>query len=494
MSDGLLSENIDVDAEKSVISGLLGKDGQEVWLEISDIITPNTFVADSHQVIYKCIDHLFKSTPELKQPNFPLILSASKTIGYNAFLDKKEEKKIYKELEKETVDKSTVRPLAVKLRKLEVARLIRSQLKIADSKYSRLTGEEKLADILNIIEKPILDLSQLLHGCDTTGPKPLFENVHEYIDKILANPNKVIGLSTGWPAVDIAIGGGIRPGTVGIIASRFGEGKTSAGENIAYNVASSGVPCLLLDTEMSEEERLPRDLAMVSGVTITEIETGSYANNSEKVKKVRAAADQLKKLSYDYKNICGMEFDQVVAILKHWVLTKVGLNNDGVAKPCLIILDYLKLQSDQGITKNIAEYMLLGLLTTALVNFCQKYKVPGLSFAQVNRTGLQSEESDIIAGSDRILWFSSFCLFMKNQSEEEIQAQKESKINPIYDKKFIALKTRHGPGLDRSNYINLRFDKYRCKMTCGPTFFDLGKISEEVGQSGMIVDRNGPQF
>lgn len=483
----LTSENIDIEAEKAVIASLLNEGGYKVWLEISDILNNQAFIADTHNLVYRCVDHLFKKHTDIDKVQQPLLSSTAKELGFGDFFDNKEEKKYLKEISSLSVDQSNVRPLAVRLRKLEVVRLIRESIKSADTQYNKITGDEKLVDLYNIIENRVSNLAQLIHGLDVKGPQPLFSGLRAYVEGRLANPIKVIGLSSGWDEYDKAIGGGLRAGTVNVIASRFGEGKTSVGENIGYNVANQNIRVLLLDTEMSEEERWPRDCAMVSGVSISEIERGDYGNNAEKVRKVREAMDKLEKCNYDYQNISGMEFDQVVAIMKHWIMTKVGLNSEGVANPCLIILDYLKIQSGTSITHNIAEYQALGLLTTAFVNFCQKYKVAGLTFAQVNREGLTSEESNIIAGSDRISWFASSVAFMKSQSEEEIGKQKEKGITDLYDKKLIILKARHGPGLDRDNYIHLRFRRYFCKMECGPTNWDLGKDLQVAGQSGEIV-------
>ncbi len=487
----VMGENVDLMAEKTVIGSLLGPEGYEIWVDISDIIVPNTFIADTHQVVYKCLNEIYKENPDIKKINYPLVLNKSKVLGFGDFLDKKDEKAYLKEVAKNVSDKSNVRVFAKKLRKLEIARIIREQIAVADLKLKAVTGDESASDILNMVEGPLLDFSRMVHGFEGQNTEPLFGNIEEWVQNRIDNPKSFVGFKTGWDAMDLAIGGGIRPGTVNVIASRFGQGKSSAGENIGMFIATDQkVPVLLLDTEMSKEERLPRDLAMMSMVSITEIEQGSFAKNPVKVKMVKEAAQKLKEIAhiYDYRNICGMEFDQVISVMKNWVLTKVGLNSEGFANPCVVILDYLKLQSSSGMTNNIAEHQLLGFLITAYVNFCQKYKVGGLTFAQVNREGIKSEESDVIASSDKINWFAASCIFMKMQSEEEIQAQRDMGIQDIYDRKLIILKSRHGPGLDRDNYINLRFRRHFCKMECGPCQFNLVNETRLAGQDGEITN------
>jgi len=488
----LMKDNIDIDSEKVIIGSLLNSNGYDIWAEISDILTPNTFISDINKIVYKCVNHIFKTHADIKKIDYPLLLNTSKILNFGEFLAQKDEKKYLKEAVQTSLDRANARILAAKLRKLEVTRVIREELKLADQKYQTITGEEKLSDIINIVEKPILDFSRFLHGMETKATESLFEGIEEWVEDKINNPQQFVGISTGWPAFDNAIGGGLRLGTVGAIASRFGVGKTSVGENIGYYVASNNYPVLILDSEMSKEERKPRDLAMISGVTISEIEFGTFRTNKDKTNKVRLAAKNLREIHekglYEYRNISGMEFDEIVSIMKNWVLTKVGLDNNGQAKPCLIVFDYLKIQSSEGITKNIAEYIYLGLMITAFVNFCQKYKVAGLTFAQVNREGLKSEESSIIASSDRIGWMVAHLSFFKFQDEEEIAHQREIGIQDNYTHKLIILKSRHGPGLDRNNFINLKFNRYCCKITCGPTQFDLEQQAANILPNNPVVN------
>lgn len=486
----LLSENIDLETEKQVLSSLLSENGSKIWINLCDIIHLNSFVADSHQILYDCINNYFKNNTLATKINYPDLTKISEKLNYKDFFNRKEEKTYLKTIAQTQFIENEIKQKAIKLKKLEITRIIREKIKTADLQYSNITGEEKASEILSIIEKPIFEFSKLIHGFDFKGPSPLFENIHDYINKKLDGKNDIVAIKTSWDAYDFAIGGGLRPGTVNIIASRFGGGKSSAGENIGMFVASNGIPVLLLDNEMSFEERAPRDLAMISGISISDIEWGDFRNYPDKIRKVKDAGDKLQKLKYDYKNICGIDFEEVILMMKHWVLTKVGLNSEGVANPCLIILDYIKTQNANELSKNIQEYILLGLLITHFVNFCQQYKVAGLNFAQVNREGINDETSAVISGSDRILFYSSSCVFLKEQSEEEIEKQRELGLKDIYDKKLIVLKSRHGPGLTRGDYIHMKFKKHYCKFIPGPTAFQL----ENDIKNNKFIEEKGPEF
>jgi 5S rRNA maturation endonuclease (ribonuclease M5) len=73
---------------------------------------------------------------------------------------------------------------------------------------------------------------------------------------------------------------------------------------------------------------------------------------------------------------------------------------DGTAKPCLIVFDYLKLMSSstRWSEANLAEFQVLGFMMTGLHNFAVRYKVPILTFIQLNRDGINVEDTSVASG------------------------------------------------------------------------------------------------
>lgn len=489
MSD-IVGENINLLMEKHLISSLITH-GFKAYSEISDIITDGTFVADSHACFYRAAEAVFKTHGDIPKLDYPILLSGANSIGLNGFFEKKEEKAYLKTLKEYPTDFTSVKVIGAKLRKLEVTRTIREQLKHIDQQLSVVTGEEKFIDILGLVEKPILDFGQLIRGSDKKGPQLIFKNIKAYIQHLIDNPRQQVGISSGFPKYDKAIGGGFRPGTVSVIASRLKIGKSSIADCVAYNVGSNGIPVLLLDSEMSEDEHFPRMVASVSGVPIYDIERGVLT--PDQLTKVNKATDILERLPYHYHSICGEPFEETISEMRRWLLTQVGLDGNGHAKPCVIILDYLKLQSGEGISKNMAEYMLLGLLTTSFVNFANKYKVPCLTFAQVNRDGIDINNIDtgVIAGSDRISWFASNVTLFRAKSEEEINDQIAQNHKP-YNRCFHFLACRHGPGLDIGDWLNIDFNTRCCKINEGLTRFELEKSNKQSYKKDKIVDEDDP--
>jgi replicative DNA helicase len=107
------------------------------------------------------------------------------------------------------------------------------------------------------------------------------------------------------------------------------------------------VPVLYLDTEMTREDQWTRMLSLLSGVKIDDIETGRYAKDPYKRRLVSDAVSKLETIPYDFLSVAGQPFEETEAVMRRWVTRRVGTHDDGSAKPCLIIFDYLKLMSSE---------------------------------------------------------------------------------------------------------------------------------------------------
>lgn len=72
---------------------------------------------------------------------------------------------------------------------------------------------------------------------------------------------------TGFPAIDSAIGGGIAPSDVLLVAADTGKGKSSFALQMAYNFAAQGTPTAFLAGEMTNKENVLRLVSQMSGIT-----------------------------------------------------------------------------------------------------------------------------------------------------------------------------------------------------------------------------------
>ena len=785
----------DPSAERAILSGIFNYGGN-VYFDIADMIGEQTFTIESNQCIFKCLKHILDKDDSHKI-DIPSLYSAAQEIGLGHFFDRTDEARHLQAIISLGVDSKNIRKFAAKIRKLEIARLLRRQLGIAEDKLLEITGEENVAHILSIAEDAVLDLSPLLND-KTESPKLLGENVEEYLNYLGENPVSQIGISTGFPAYDKAIGGGLRKGTVNVIGSRskalrygsnvytqhgpinieniqtgdliahpysgwtkvlnthdhynieiyrvylkdgdyidccqdhlwevykrypykklkdkksyqkttkeliddlvigkqnkteykwdiklcspipyneqqvpidayimglllgdgcFGNaityyringlqpiirnldlfhkkakekfipkqyiyntienrlkilrglmdtdatcirefrditnnarakfstislqlakdvkeiiqslgglcsinkhyqiyndesylsyvcevrlpnninpfklerkakkyvvnriqelkrtivkiekicidnarcltvdnpdglfltsnyvvthntGKTIITDNVGVHLAQNlNIPVLNMDTEMTREDHIHRTLACMTETAINDIETGKFAVTPDIRKKVYEAGKQLSKIPYHHRSIAGMPFEDQLAIMRRWVIQDVGLHDDGTAKPCVIIYDYLKLMDTQGLA-NLQEYQLLGFMMTTLHNFAVRYKLPIVGLIQLNRDGINKESTDVASGSDRILWLCSNFSIFKVKSLEEITMDGPENGN----RKMVVLASRHGAGMDDGDYINYHFKGWCAKITEGKTKYELAK-KQDNDNGGFEVD------
>ena len=468
-------------AERAVLAGIYTY-GENAYLDIADIIQDTSFTVDSNAVIFKCLKHLFdhnQSTIDIAS-----VYSAAQEIGVSHILSKKEETQHLKAITDFPVSLENVRKFAAKIRKLEIARLLRKQLELAQDKILEVNGTESISSIIGLAEDSIFNFTSLLNDTDS-GPEIIGSTVEEYLQNLEENKIDQVGIPTGFPIYDQAIGGGLRKGTINVIGARPKVGKTLLSDNMGRNIAKLDIPVLNMDTEMNKEDHIHRILAMMSEIEINTIETGKFSESPDKKHKLIKAAQELKGLKLYHKSIAGKPFEDQLAIMRRWLVKDVGLNDDGTAKDCVIFYDYLKLMDSAGISQDMKEYQVLGFMMTSLHNFAVRYKVPIVAFIQLNRDGITKESTDSASGSDRIIWLCSNFSIFKRKSDEEIAEDGPDGGN----RKLITLVSRHGGGLDDNDYINCYMKGWCAKITEGKTHLEI-KHNTKSNDEGFILDEN----
>lgn len=471
----------DPSAERAVLAGIC-EYGSDMYLDICDMVKPNSFAIDSNKVIFRCLEHLVKKDDNVAV-DLPSIFSAASEIGVSNVLEKRDEAKHLNSILQLHVDRKNVRRFAAKIRKLEVTRLMHKQLGVAQDKLLEIQGTEPVAHILGIAEETVFDFSSLLSE-NESNPIKLAHNIEEYLDYLAENPVDQLGFASGFPKWDKAIGGGLRKGTLNVFGARPKTGKTLLADNIGHHVAKElNIPVLNLDTEMLIQDHQHRTLALSTGVAINDIETGKFSLRPDARESVYEAGRKLKEYPLYYKSIAGMPFEDQLSLMRRWVQREVGLHPDGTAKDCVIVYDYLKLMDAQGVSSDMKEYQLLGFMMTALHNFAVRYRIPFVMFLQLNRDGITKESTDAASGSDRIIWLCSNFTIFKFKSDEEIAEDGPEAGN----RKLVVAVTRHGGGLDYQDYINCHMKGWCAQISEGDTKFEINDKKEEHNE-GFVVD------
>jgi len=470
----------DLASERAVLAGLC-QYGLDYYLDV-DFINSEDFTDDINKLLFDCI---YKTVSENNKVELSAILSAANSLGVSEVLNTKEEISFIRSLFNFPIDRSNASIYAAKIAKLKLARQLKNVLTLCQKDINSITGEEDVMEMISKIENPILDATSKIYQNSNNKTEIIGEEVNEYIDYLQENITDIVGIPTGFTRYDAAIGGGLRRKSVDLISARPKVGKSVFGDAVAVNIASRGIPVLMLDTEMSKEDHLNRILASISGVSINRIATGKFSTSEIEKEKVLTAAKKLEEIPYHYISIAGQSFENILAIMRKWIYQHVGFDENGRTNDCVIIYDYLKLMSSEGINASMQEYQVLGFQITKLHNFCVKYDVPCLSFVQLNRDGITKESTDAVSGSDRLIWLcTSFSIF-KLKSEEEMAEDKPENGN----RKLVPIVSRHGGGLDDGDYISIKMNGSIARLTEGMTRNEIHNHSKKT-QEGFEIDED----
>lgn len=247
-------------------------------------------------------------------------------------------------------------------------------------------------------------------------------------------------------------------------------GKTTFGKEISLHVSGKlKIPVLFLDTEMVKTDQYIRSLASIAKIPINRIETGQFGQNEIEKKRVFDADTILQGMFYKHVAVAGKAFDEIISIIRRWILQDVGYGSNGNVNPCLVIYDYFKIMTEDSV-KGMEEYQALGFMISKLSDFCKLYSFPVLAFVQINRDGITKETSDIISGSDRLLWLCHSASIWKRKTKEEVENDPHNG-----NMKLIPLEARFGPSLDEGDYIHFTMDGEKSIIAEGKTFKETKK-------------------
>lgn len=448
---------------KIVLSGIL-KYGHEGYAQCCDLLDEDCFDNLYDQLLFSAFKELALDN---KEYSISAVLSKCSSFGIN-----EDHFEYFKEsLNHECESIRLLRDFAHKIYINKRKELTLNSHRKCIDQIEELNNEISEDEIYSISENSFVDLVQN----NEKNQKAFGDKVSDLIDEYAANPTQSIGLPLPWPDVNKSIGNGMRSG-VTLIGARSGVGKTSIGIMSAVHMARQGIPTLILDTEMTYQDIGPRFLANMSDIPISEIETGKFAKDDFKNMLVRNSQEEIRKLPITHKEVAGKAFSEILSSIRRWLYTTVGFDEQGNANQCYVIYDYFKLMSAQDISNNVNESQAMGFQISSLTDFCKKYNVPCLSFVQLNRTGIEKEDTSTIFGSDKLLHLcNSFSIF-KHKTKDEIIADGFENGN----RKWCTLKSRYGGEHSPFEYVSMTAGLDRCILLENGTIKKgYGKIEEK---------------
>lgn len=175
-------------------------------------------------------------------------------------------------------------------------------------------------------------------------------------------------IPTGFNSLDNALGGGMVPEGLYILAARPGCGKTTLGLQIAENAARRGVRTLFISLEMSVDQLTARRVAVKTGIPSGDILMKNL--DFEQCEAMARAVDELSTRPLAFNSVRKASVSSIGILARQM-------------KDCgLVVVDYLGLlQYEQG--KSLYEQVTK--TSNALKRLASSLGIPILCLAQLNR-------------------------------------------------------------------------------------------------------------
>ena len=455
MSEPIKLSNIP--SERLVLGGIF-QHGIEAFVDTDTILQTESFTENKNKQIYQCLQLCMANGNSVDIPSF---YSSASDLGYVKIMEDKEYVDYITAIRNTKVKLENISQHSKIIRRLQFARELQESARESYTKLSEVTGRESLSEIQNIAEEPVQTLSLQYQKGNEDKPTLVGDDILDLIENLIENPDTTRGISTGMPTYDQMIGGGLARQMVDVFVARKKEGKSILADNTAFFIAKSGVPVLLVDTEMQKREHQERLLSHITKININEIAHAEFTKDAVKVDKIRGAGQEIKDVPYTYAKVVGKKFGETLSIIRRWLLQEVGYDAEGRLNDCVVIYDYFKITNTDELGGDMKENQVLGFQMSALKDFCSEYDFPVMTFVQANREGITMEDSRIVASSDRIMDTATSLTIYKAKTQEEIQEDGGTRFG---NKKLVGVMYRHGPGLD-NDYVNMNFDGEHATLT-----------------------------
>lgn len=439
-----------LEIEEDVLVAHLINNGRDAFIESSDIIK-SEHLSGRTALFWNLCEMIFNDHDAPEKLTWTTLLSKAHANGFDKEI--RENAEYFKKVKKIHVSDKEFLKACKKITLNGVKWDLVGKHQLSEKELIELPNDCSIEEIIATSEKHIFDYTSNLIKFEDNGGL-IGEGATEFLENLGTNPRTMMGISTGYPIFDQLLGGGLLKGDVNFIAGRMGTGKSSHVDNIGLHISSNQIPVLVLDTELMKYMHQLRLISNMTGVPMQQIKNGSYYQDPFLKNAIIDAGEQLANLPFYFRIVAGMDFSEILAYIRKWIVKNVGFDSNGNTNDCLIIYDYMKLFSSSRLKNNIAEHQELGYMLMDLITLVSRYNTHCLSFAQLNRDGEDNVSLKTIGASDRIAQYAGSVSLWQEKNNDEIS--KDGIQNGCM--KISVLKARHGPG-SGDDYISYRFDR-----------------------------------
>lgn len=224
----------------------------------------------------------------------------------------------------------------------------------------------------DLLDQAQSHLQQLIETKTDDEPVAAADDMVDFVDDLdrRSRGEGVQGISTGFPALDEKLGGGLRPESLIIVAARPKMGKSAFAFELARTVARTHTT-LILSMEMGRREIHQRNVAALGRVNLGNI-TNAKRMQPADWQGVTRATKEIADLKLFIHQQGGMRLSDVRAKARA-TKRKHGLD--------LLVVDYLQLMDGEGDTRNAQ----IELITRGLKSLAMDMGITIVLLSQLNR-------------------------------------------------------------------------------------------------------------
>lgn len=216
------------------------------------------------------------------------------------------------------------------------------------------------------------------------APDLVANHLNDYIEEMMSNREKK-GISTGFPQLDQALGGGLYSGlyTIGATSSL---GKTTLVLQIADYIAASGTDVLFYSLEMRKAEIIAKSFSRISyELVANEEEERAYSTrdilNGTASNSLYSKFSQCYSPSAYYLHLIEGNFRTNVATIRSGVERHIKKRK---TKP-VVVIDYLQILQPQPEHERLSDKQVIDRNVVALKQLSRDYDIPVILISSVNR-------------------------------------------------------------------------------------------------------------
>lgn len=248
-----------IELEEAVLGSCMLE--SQIISEVADILRPESFYKEVHQIVYNAIIHLFKT-------NSPIdILTVTQTLKKSGELERCGGAYCISQLSSRVSSTgSSVFNSRIIQQKFIQRELIRISSQTIKAAYDE--GSDCF-DIVDALEKELTSLNKDFEVGKILTITSLWADVKSH-NQVLLQKKGITGIPSGYENLDVITGGWQSPDLI-IVAARPAMGKTSLACNFARNAAVDYGRCgAIFSLEMSSRQIATRIFSLESNVSISE--------------------------------------------------------------------------------------------------------------------------------------------------------------------------------------------------------------------------------